>query len=187
MVISTCLALPAKAQDMEYAPENDTRMEEVVAALLLVEAYRFDDLGPDRLPVIRELADIITVKNYQCKRDLDEYANREIDLDGRGPSLISINRFSDTYPMLMKVKKVNLNYKPAIAEMTEVLKLRLNRPFDTAEDPELCYGIFGPYVPIENRNNLHAFCGEMQELKACTIAFLRLNRINERPIFEHMD
>lgn len=187
MVIATCLALPAKAQVMEYAPEKDTRMEEVVAALLLVNAYRFDDIAPGRLPVLRELARLIPIKNYQCERDLHEYVNREVDLDGLGPSHIPINRLHDTYPMLMKVKAVNLKYKPAIAEMTEVLKLRLNRPFDTAEDPELCYGIFGPYTPIESRNDLHDFCGEMQELKACTIAFLRLNRINESPIFEHLD
>ena len=88
--------------------------------------------------------------------------NREADLDGLRPSLIPINSLHDTYPMLMKVKAVNLEYKPAIAEMTEVLKLRPNRPFDTAEDPELCYGIFGPYISIENSNDLHAFCREMQ-------------------------
>ena len=94
MVITTCLALPAKAQVSEYAPEKDTRMEEVVVALMLVNAYRFNDIAAGRLSVLQELARLIPIKNVQCKRDLHEYANGEVDLDGLGPSLISIIGFT---------------------------------------------------------------------------------------------
>ena len=68
MVITTCLALPAKVQVMEYTAEKDTRMEEVVAALMLMNADRFYDIAPGRLPVLRELAQLTSHKELSVQK-----------------------------------------------------------------------------------------------------------------------
>lgn len=166
---------------LEYAPERSTRVEEVVAALLIVNQYLNFNTNPNSVELtenIRQLAATIRIKRYQCHRDLTEK---------QGPATESqpINRYHDTYPMLMKIKSVNLNYRPTVQEMKDALRTHLNAHYSERENPNFCEDTFAQaFSTLTQQQDLENLCSDLNELRDCSVEFLTLNRINESPIFE---
>ena len=180
--ISTEESLRRKVDSvLEYAPEKTTRIEEVVAALLIVNKYLNFNTNPNSAELtenIKRLAATIQLKSYQCERDLSEK---------QGPIAEAqpINRYHDTYPMLMKIKSVNLKYKPTIQEMKDALRTHLNAHYSETENPHFCEETFSKaFSTVTEQKELQTLCRDLNELKECSIEFLTLNRINESPIFD---
>ncbi len=180
--VPTQESIRAKVQSViEYSPEKTTRVEEVVAALLIVNHYLNFNTNPDSVQLtenIKKLAATIRLKRFQCDRDLNEK---------QGPIAEAqpINRYHDTYPMLMKIKSVNLKYKPSIQEMKDALRTHLNTNYEERENPHFCEETFAKaFSTVTEQQELKNLCSDLNGLKECSIEFLTLNRINESPIFE---